>query len=172
MDNLHTVECEGAVSVALSPDGKLICLARVGANGAAVVQTNSAFVCEVDGTQGCDVECVSWAGDGYRVAAGGAASGPAGRPSRAGFVCACDAATGRRTFATHRESRVLSVAYSRDDDGRRLAVSRVDGLVEVLDGFTGEMRQRVRLRGFADLYDHRAPFAAVWNPNRFKIPST
>ena len=91
MDNLHTVECEGALSVALSPDGKLICLARVGANGAAVVQTNSAFVCEVDGTQGCAVECVSWAGDGYRVAAAGAASGPSGGRGQAGFVCACDA---------------------------------------------------------------------------------
>ena len=52
MDNLQSVECEGALQAALSPDGSLICLARVGANGAAVVQTNSAFVCEVDWTQG------------------------------------------------------------------------------------------------------------------------
>jgi hypothetical protein len=165
MDNLHTVECEGALSVALSPDGKLICLARVGANGAAVVQTNSAFVCEVDGTQGCAVECVSWAGDGYRVAAAGAASAPGGRASQQGFVCSCDAATGTRTFATHREARVLSLAYSPDDNGRRLAISRVDGIVEVIDGHNGDSLQRVRLRGFADLYNHRAPFAGV-SPDR------
>ena len=40
---LHVVECEGAVSVALSPEGTYICLARAGANGAAVVRTDSKF---------------------------------------------------------------------------------------------------------------------------------
>ena len=50
MDNLQSVECEGALQAALSPDGSLICLARVGANGAAVVKTSSAFVAEIEGT--------------------------------------------------------------------------------------------------------------------------
>ena len=71
MDNLQSVECEGALQAALSPDGSLICLARVGANGAAVVKTSSAFVAEIEGTAAHSVAAASWSHDGLRVACGG-----------------------------------------------------------------------------------------------------
>ena len=64
---------EGALQAALSPDGSLICLARVGANGAAVVKTSSAFVAEIEGTAQHSVAAASWSHDGLRVACGGAA---------------------------------------------------------------------------------------------------
>ena len=76
MDNLQSVECEGALQAALSPDGSLICLARVGANGAAVVKTSSAFVAEIEGTAQHSVAAASWSHDGLRVACGGAAPAP------------------------------------------------------------------------------------------------
>ena len=53
-----------------SPDGTFIRLARVGANGAAVVKTSSEFVAEVEGTQGTDVSAVAWAEDGRRARGG------------------------------------------------------------------------------------------------------
>ncbi|KAJ8599839.1 hypothetical protein CTAYLR_005612 [Chrysophaeum taylorii] len=156
------VECEGARSVALSPDGKYICLARVGANGAAVVQTNSTFVCEIDGTQGFGVESVSWATDGFRVAAcGSAPSSPNALQPTGGFLTVCDAQSGGRIFATHREARVLCVAFSTSDAGQRLAASRVDGIVEVLDAYTGDPLQKARLRGYKDRWSHRSPFAGL-----------
>jgi len=194
MDNLSSIECEGALSVALSPDGSLICLARVGANGAAVVKTNSAFVSEVEGTAGCAVAAVSWAGDGLRVAAAGAAPAPpagtAPATPRTGFVTCCVALTGARSFATQRPAPVLALRYSPDERSAKLALARTDGVVEVLDGVTGDILQRLRLRGFAELYDHRAPFAGctpdrpvpprppqdptpcvgvVWNPSASKL---
>lgn len=159
---LHVVECEGARSVALSPNGKYICLARVGPNGAAVVQTNSTFVCEMDGTQGFGVECVSWANDSLRVAAGGKSpTSPNALQPTGGFVVVCDSQTGARIFATQREAQVLCVAFSTNDAAQRLAASRIDGIVEVLDAYTGDPLHKVRLRGYADRWSHRSPFSGI-----------
>lgn len=159
---LHVVECEGARSVALSPNGKYICLARVGPNGAAVVQTNSTFVCEMDGTQGFGVECVSWANDGLRVAAGGKSpSSPNALQATGGFIAVCDSQTGARIFATQREAQLLCVAFSTNDAGQRLAIARIDGIVEVLDAYTGDPFHKARLRGYADRWSHRSPFAGI-----------
>eukprot|EP00629_Pelagomonadales_sp_RCC1024_P008803 CAMPEP_0119279344 /NCGR_PEP_ID=MMETSP1329-20130426/20629_1 /TAXON_ID=114041 /ORGANISM="Genus nov. species nov., Strain RCC1024" /LENGTH=423 /DNA_ID=CAMNT_0007279881 /DNA_START=155 /DNA_END=1422 /DNA_ORIENTATION=- len=164
--NLHTVECEGAEAVAIAADGKLIALARVGAGGAAIVKTSSEFVCELEGTDGAAVGCVAWSEDNRRVASGGAAPNSSGVVDEAaGFVVVNETEGGRRAWATRRPSRVLGVAFSPGDNGNRLAVSQFNGYVEVLDGCTGDALQRVRLRGFADLYDHRAPFAGV-SPDR------
>ena len=167
MDNLQSVECEGALQAALSPDGSLICLARVGANGAAVVKTSSAFVAEIEGTAQHSVAAASWSHDGLRVACGGAAPAPppgtAPPAPRLGFVTCSTALTGARSFATQRPAPVLSLEFSPDDT--KLALARTDGFVEVLDGNTGDILQRLRLRGFEELYDHRAPFAGC-TPDR------
>ena len=167
MDNLQSVECEGALQAALSPDGSLICLARVGANGATVVKTSSAFVAEIEGTAAHSVAAASWSHDGLRVACGGAAPAPppgtAPPAPRLGFVTCSTALTGARSFATQRPAPVLSLEFSPDDT--KLALARTDGFVEVVDGTTGDILQRLRLRGFEELYDHRAPFAGC-TPDR------
>ena len=118
------------------------------------------FQCEVDGTQGCGVESVSWSSDGHRVAAGGASPPPRSQLS-AGFVTVCDATSGERIFGARREAKVTCVSFSIDDGGNRLALSRVDGIVEILDAHQGDPLQKIRLRGFGERFSHRTPFAGL-----------
>uniref|UniRef100_A0A7S3K185 Uncharacterized protein n=1 Tax=Aureoumbra lagunensis TaxID=44058 RepID=A0A7S3K185_9STRA len=143
--NLHVVECEGASSLALSPEGKMIVLSRVGPNGAAIVMTNSTFRCEIDGTQGCTVSGVAWSVDGTRIAAGGATA--VSSQKSGGLVAVCDAETGAPVFCTHKEARIISLAFSINDRSQRIAIARIDGIIEVLDAFVGDPIQRICLRG-------------------------
>lgn len=161
---LNVVECEGARSVAVSPDGKLICLARAGGgNGAAIVQTNSTFQCELEGTELNAVASVAWAsGDGLRVAAGGTSpTAPNALQPSGGYVLVCEPERGARIFATQIVAPVTCLSMSVDDGGSRLAVGRSDGIVEVLDAFTGNPVSKARLRGYESRFNHRAPFAGL-----------
>lgn len=161
---LNVVECEGARSVAVSPDGKMICLARAGGgNGAAIVQTNSTFQCELEGTLMTAVAGVAWAsGDGLRVAAGGkSTSAPNALQPSGGYVLVCEPERGARVFATQTVAPVTCLSMSVDDGGSRIACGRSDGIVEVIDAFTGDPLSKARLRGYESRFNHRAPFAGM-----------